>query len=108
MVNVLGVGDVVLGHPGVLQDLLEADPGVLVDGETGLDEVNAGGGQFSAVDKVRFADVIVPLEGDVPTDHIVEEDAQTPDGQGVALVSLELDPLRRRINSGSWNGKNCK
>ena len=37
------VGDVVLGHPGMLQDLLEADPGVLVDGQAGLDEVGARG-----------------------------------------------------------------
>lgn len=39
------------------------------------------------------ADLLVLLKGDVPTDHVVEQDPQGPDGGRAAVVTVELDPL---------------
>ena len=43
----------------------------------------------------------VRLEGDVPADHVMEEDPQGPDCHPVRSVAPVLDPLGRRVNSGS-------
>jgi len=43
--------------------------------------------------------VLVLLERDVPADHVVEEDAQGPHGEGVGRVTSETDPLRRGIHA---------
>ena len=37
--------------------------------------------------------LFVRLEGDVPADHVVEEDAEGPDGGLVPVVLPTLDPL---------------
>lgn len=39
------------------------------------------------------ADLLVLLKGDVPTDHVVEQNPQGPDGGRAAVVTVELDPL---------------
>ena len=49
------------------------------------------------------ADLLVPLEGDVTTDHVEEEDPQGPHGGAVSMVLVEPDPLRRRVDSGPFN-----
>jgi len=46
-------------------------------------------------------DLRVRLEGDVATDHVVQEDAEGPDGQAVGAVPTEFDPLGRRVDSGT-------
>ena len=49
------------------------------------------------------ADLLVPLEGDVTTDHVEEEDPQGPHGGAVCVVLVERDPLRRGVYSGTCN-----
>jgi len=44
--------------------------------------------------------VLVLLEGDVPTDHVEEEDAEGPHGERIGRVAGEPDPLGRGVNSG--------
>ncbi len=71
--------------------------GVGVGGGGGHDPVRVVEGD------VRGADLLVRLEGNVPVDHVVQEDAQGPDGGGVAVVAPEQDPLRRRVHAGAWD-----
>ena len=51
---------------------------------------------------LAWTDLFVRLEGDVATDHVVEEDAQGPDGGAGTLVPVKGDPFRRGVDSGSW------
>ena len=43
----------------------------------------------------------VGLVGNVAADHVVEEDAEGPDGHRAGVVPAEPDPLRRRVDTGS-------
>lgn len=45
--------------------------------------------------------LLVTLERDVAADHVEEQHAQGPDGEGDSLVGLRQDPLRRTVDSGS-------
>ena len=38
------------------------------------------------------------------TDHVVEEDAEAPHGEGVAVVAAAADPLGRRVHAGACAG----
>ena len=55
-----------------------------------------------------LADLLVRLEGDVPADHVVEEDSQGPDGGGIAVILTEQDPLGGSVDAGAWNQKDIK
>ena len=46
-------------------------------------------------------DLLVLLEGNVTTDHVIEQNAHGPDGGGHAHVSPVVDPFRWRIDSRS-------
>ena len=46
------------------------------------------------------ADLLVALEGDVTADHVVQEDAQGPDGGQLPVVSVVSDPLGRGVHPG--------
>ena len=52
--------------------------------------------------EVGALDLGVCLEGDVSVDHVVEEDAERPDGEAVGAVPPELDPLGRRVHPCAW------
>jgi hypothetical protein len=51
--------------------------------------------------EVGVANLLVLLERDVAADHVVEEDAEAPDGRRDAVVTAVTDPLGRRVNSSS-------
>ena len=38
------------------------------------------------------------------TDHVVEQDAKAPDGEGVAVVAAAADPLGRGVHAGACAG----
>ena len=46
-------------------------------------------------------DLVVLFEGNVPADHVVEEDAQRPDGGWTAVVPPLADPFRRRVDAST-------
>ena len=69
------------------------------------DELLAGLGHVFPEVEVAGHDLLVPLEGDVPTDHVVEEDAEAPHRGAAALVPVQLDPLGRRVHSRACNRK---
>ena len=49
----------------------------------------------------RNTDLLVRLEGDVATDHVVEEDTQRPDCQAVCCVPSVFDPFGWSVYAGS-------
>ena len=51
--------------------------------------------------ELGVADLVVCLEGDVAADHVVEEDAQGPDGGLGAQVPRTPDPLGRGVDPGA-------
>ena len=53
---------------------------------------------------VSVNNLLVRLEGDVPDDHVVQQDPQAPDCCLVAVVLVALDPLWRSVDSRTWNG----
>ena len=55
--------------------------------------------------EVGVADLLVLLEGNVSADHVVEQDAEAPDGGGDSVVTAEADPLRRSVNASSCKRK---
>ena len=71
------------------------------ESQAGEDEGPAGGGDVGREGGVGAADVLVGLEGDVAADHVVEEDAEAPHGQGVAVIPATPDPLGRGVHAGS-------
>ena len=54
----------------------------------------------SSEGKLWVADLLVFLEGDVPAHHVIQEDAEGPDGERIAVVSAAPDPLWGSIDSG--------
>ena len=88
-------------HPGMLKDGLKTDPVLGPDAETGEDKVLTLRGQAGHSEPhIGRADLLVLLEGDVAADHVVQEDAQGPDGGGLGVVLGSPDPLGRRVHSG--------
>ena len=82
---------------------VQGDPVLRPNPETRPDQVLALGGHRSPEAQLGVADLLVLLEGDVAADHVVEEDAQGPDCQRVAVVSAAADPLWRRVHTGACN-----
>ena len=50
---------------------------------------------------ICIANLFVRLEGDVPDDHVVQEDPQAPDGGLIAVVLVALDPFGWSVDTGS-------
>ena len=73
--------------------------------ETAGKEVPALGRQRVVLPPLREPqqDLTVRLEGNVPTDHVVQEDPQRPHSQPVSCVASVLYPLWRGIDPGPWN-----
>jgi hypothetical protein len=46
-------------------------------------------------------DLVVLFEGNIAADHVVEQDAQRPNGGWPSVVPPVSDPFRRRVNSGT-------
>ncbi len=94
-----GGGGKLRGHPRMLEDLLQLDAVAGADSEAAADQVLALVGQTGAELDLGHADLLVLLEGDVAADHVVQQDAQRPDGGWVAMVPRAADPLRRSVHS---------
>jgi len=85
------------------EDVTQIDPVFHVDGETTGDEMLQLVGEPVEVwvDQSCSFNLSVCFERDVTTGHVVEEDAEGPDGEAVGFVPPVLDPLRRGVHSGS-------
>ena len=71
--------------------------------EASLHQVHGGVGEAQVPVPGELASAGVPVagEGDVTAEHVVEEDAQGPDGQPVPSVAPLLDPLGRGVDPGA-------
>ena len=87
--------------PGVVDEGVEGNAVPWSESQAGEDEGPAGGGDVGREGGVGAADVLVRLEGDVATDHVVEEDSQGPHGRLFAQVAAEPHPLGRRVDPGA-------
>ena len=47
------------------------------------------------------ADLFILLKGDVPANHVIEENSKRPDGGRGAVIAVQPDPLRRGVDSGA-------
>ena len=94
---------IVVSQPAVAEDVGERDSVRLLHPQASRDQVPAGSRDMIAELQLSTADLLVPLEGDVATDHVEEEDPQGPDGGAVPMVLVERDPLRRGVDSGPFN-----
>ena len=72
-----------------------------LDSEASSDQLLAGLGDVLPEVQMSRDDLVVPLEGDVSTDHVIQQDTQTPNRGTRAKISIEQDPFRRSINSGA-------
>ena len=88
-------------EPGMAEDLVQGDAVLGPDPETGADQILTLGAHGPSEAELRVADLLVLLEGDVAADHVVEEDAQGPHGQRVAVVAAASDPLWRSVHPGA-------
>ena len=87
----------------MIEDVFEGDSVVGPQAEAVADEVLALVGEASTELDLGVADLLILFEGDVAADHVVEQDAQAPDGGGVGVVTGAADPFGRSVNAGSWN-----
>ena len=71
------------------EDVGQGDPLRLLHPEAGSDEVPAGSGDSPTELHLPGADLIVPLEGNVTTHHVVQEHPQGPHSSAVPSV-LEI------------------
>ena len=92
-----------VSQPAVSQDVGERDSVRLLHTQTSCDQVPAGSRDLSAELQLTTADLLVLLERDVTADHVEKEDAQAPHGGTVSMVLVERDPLRRGVDSGTFN-----
>ena len=88
-------------EPGVVEDAVQGDPILRPNPETRPDQILTLGADGSSEAELCVADLLVLLEGDVAADHVVEEDAQGPHGQRVAVIAAAANPLRRRVHPGA-------
>ena len=80
------------------QHRAQRDPVLRPDAETRPDQVLALRRHAPPEAQLGVADLLVLLEGDVAADHVVEEDAEAPHGQGVAVIPATPDPLGRGVH----------
>ena len=75
----------------------------MVGSQTLAYQVPGGQGerQVGGPDQARPADLVVGGEGDVSTQHVVQEDSQGPHRELVRLVFPRQDPLRRTVDTST-------
>ena len=86
----------------MLQDFIQCYPILWSDSQTWSDKILTFCAERSSEGKLWVTDLLVFLEGDVPADHVVEEDTERPDCERIAVISTASDPLRRSVDSGAW------
>ena len=87
-------------EPGMGGELGEAGPGRGVHSEALPHQILALPRHAVPEPQLCRADLLVALEGDVPADHVVQEDAEAPHRGALPVVAVVADPLRRRVHAG--------
>ena len=83
-------------------DLLQGGSGAAVPVQTSRHQVWGllWDGDVLVPDWVTVADLLVRLEGDVPVEHVIEQDAETPDSETWGWVLTAANPLGRGVHAG--------
>jgi len=86
-----------------MQDLAKAEPLGLINVEAALHQVFhlLAHPLLAAPSQPGSNDLLVCLEGNVPTHHVVQEDAQGPHGEPLCSVHPVLHPLWGGVDSGA-------
>ena len=71
----------------MVEQVRQVQPVLGSDAKAASDQLLALRRHVAAEVHLGVADLLVLLEGDVALHHVVEQDAQRPDGQGVALIT---------------------
>ena len=71
----------------MVEQVRQVQPVLGSDAKAASDQLLALRRHVTAEVDLGVADLLVLLEGDVALHHVVEQDAQRPDGQGVALIT---------------------
>lgn len=90
-------------HPGVVKNVLQVDPRSRSQLQALPNEIPAFVGDPVAEIELRGTYLLVLFEGDVAADHVVEEDAERPNGGAETVVAVEADPLRRGVDASACN-----
>ena len=87
--------------PRMREQVLKTRPLIGLNLKTLADQVLTFDGKSDPETKFSPTNLLVRLEGDVPADHVVEEDAHAPDGRLFAVVTTCADPLWRGVHSST-------
>ncbi len=90
-------------HPWMVEDVLEGDSVGGSQPQAAANEILTLVGEARSKLDLGVADLLVLLEGDVAAHHVVEEDAETPDGGGAGVITRAANPLGRRVHSRTCN-----
>ena len=71
----------------MVQQVRQVKPVLGSDAKAASDQLLALRRHVAAEVHLGVADLLVLLEGDVALHHVVEQDAQRPHGQGIALIT---------------------
>ena len=88
-----------LPDPRMSEQLPHDNPVPWPDPQAASDQVLAMIRNIASEDQVSIADLIICFKRNVPTDHVIQQDAQGPHSGLVAKVPGAPDPLGRRIHS---------
>ena len=89
------------GHPGMVEQTRQVKPVLGSDAKATSDQLLTFRWDVATEVHLGVADLLVLLKGDVALHHVVEEDAQGPDGERVSLVSRASDPFWGSVYSGA-------
>lgn len=85
----------------MIEDLFQWDARRRTDFQTALDQIAAIGGDASAKGDVGVADLFVRFERNVAAHHVVEQDAEAPNGGRGSVVAMEAYPFRWGIDASA-------
>jgi len=90
-------------EPRVLKELLQAAAVVLSHGQALIDAILELGAEseFWSECNVGVFDLGIGFEGNVSADHVIQQDAQAPNGQTVPFIASEFDPFWWGVNSSA-------
>jgi len=93
--------DVPRRDPSVVEDGLEVEPVLRPHAQARANERLAVGAQGAPELDLCAADLVVSLKRNIAANHVVEEDAEGPDGEGSGAVAVAADPFGWGIHAGT-------
>lgn len=86
-------------HPRVVDNVLERRAFCRAEGQAPLDKLLALCGDSPPEQHLPTYNLFVLLEWNVPTNHVIQQDAQRPHGRRSTMVAMKFDPLWWTVNT---------